>query len=32
MIAAAAWWRLNADGPSPMDLGANPSLSLPWMD
>jgi tRNA N6-adenosine threonylcarbamoyltransferase len=29
MIAAAAWWRLGADGPSPLDLGADPSLSLP---
>lgn len=32
MIAAAAWWRLQSDGPSPLDLGATPSLSLPWMN
>jgi len=29
MVAAAAWWRLQADGPSPLDIGANPSLRLP---
>lgn len=29
MVAAAAWWRLEADGPSPLDVGANPSLGLP---
>ncbi|MEM9200973.1 MAG: tRNA (adenosine(37)-N6)-threonylcarbamoyltransferase complex transferase subunit TsaD [Actinomycetota bacterium] len=29
MVAAAAWWRLQADGPSPLDVGANPSLRLP---
>lgn len=29
MVAAAAWWRLQADGPSGLDLGANPSLRLP---
>jgi N6-L-threonylcarbamoyladenine synthase len=28
MVAAAAWWRLNADGPTPLDAGANPSLRL----
>ena len=27
-IAAAWWWRLSLDGPSPLDLGANPSLRL----
>lgn len=32
MIAAAAWWRLEADGPSPLDLGANPGLTLPWLN
>lgn len=31
MIATAAWWRFNSDGPSPLDLGANPSLKLPWV-
>jgi N6-L-threonylcarbamoyladenine synthase len=28
MIAAAAWWRLRADGPSPLDIGAQPNLRL----
>ncbi len=28
MIAAAGWYRLASDGPSPLDTGANPSLSL----
>ena len=28
MVAAAAWWRLRADGPSPLDVGANPNLRL----
>jgi N6-L-threonylcarbamoyladenine synthase len=29
MIAAAGWWRLRADGPSPLDTGATPNLRLP---
>ena len=29
MVAAAAWWRLKADGPSPLTVGADPSLGLP---
>ena len=29
MVAAAGWWRLQADGPSPLDTGADPSLRLP---
>jgi N6-L-threonylcarbamoyladenine synthase len=29
MIAAAGWWRLRSDGPSPMDTGAVPNLRLP---
>ena len=29
MVAAAGWWRLRADGPSPLDIGADPSLRLP---
>ncbi|MEJ5253857.1 MAG: tRNA (adenosine(37)-N6)-threonylcarbamoyltransferase complex transferase subunit TsaD [Acidimicrobiales bacterium] len=29
MVAAAAWWRLRAHGPSPLDVGADPSLRLP---
>ena len=31
MIATAAWWRLNADGPSGLDLGAEPNLKLDWV-
>jgi N6-L-threonylcarbamoyladenine synthase len=29
MIAATAWWRLQADGPTPLDAGIAPSLGLP---
>jgi N6-L-threonylcarbamoyladenine synthase len=29
MIAATAWWRLQADGPTPLDAGAQPNLRLP---
>jgi len=29
MIAAAGWWRLLADGPTPLDAGADPNLRLP---
>jgi len=29
MVAAAAWWRLGADGPSPLGVGADPNLRLP---
>lgn len=28
MVAAAGWWRLNADGPTPLDAGADPGLGL----
>ncbi len=28
MIAAAGWWRLQSDGPSPLDTPANPNLKL----
>jgi N6-L-threonylcarbamoyladenine synthase len=28
MVAAAAWWRLRADGPSSLEVGATPSLRL----
>ena len=31
MIATAAWWLLNADGPSGLDLGAEPNLKLDWV-
>ena len=29
MIAAAAWWHLESDGPTPLDAGIAPSLGLP---
>ena len=29
MIGAAAWWRYQSDGPTPLDVGADPSLHLP---
>ena len=28
MVAAAGWWRLQQDGPSPLDTGAIPNLGL----
>ena len=28
MVASCAWWRLQSDGPSPLDLGADPGLRL----
>ena len=28
MVAAAGWWRLQADGPSPLDVGVSPNLQL----
>jgi N6-L-threonylcarbamoyladenine synthase len=28
MVAAAGWWRLQSDGPTPLDGGANPNLRL----
>jgi N6-L-threonylcarbamoyladenine synthase len=31
MIAAAGWYRLNSDGPSPLDTGADPNLPLPLL-
>lgn len=31
MVAAAGWWRLASDGPSPLDLGADPNLRLPLL-
>ena len=31
MVAAAAWWRLGADGPSALDHGADPNLKLPLL-
>ena len=29
MVAAAGWWRLRSDGPSPLETGVDPSLGLP---
>lgn len=29
MVAAARWYRLQSDGPSPLDTGAWPNLKLP---
>ncbi len=31
MVAAAGWWRLASDGPTPLDAGAEPNLSLPTL-
>lgn len=30
MVAAAGWWRLRSDGPSPLSVGAAPGLGLEW--
>jgi N6-L-threonylcarbamoyladenine synthase len=32
MVAAAGWWRLHSDGPTPLDEGAYPNLLLPVLD
>ncbi len=32
MIAAAAWWQYQADGPTPLDHGTDPNLRLPLSD
>ena len=32
MIAAAGWYRLRSDGPTPLDVGATPNLRLPFLD
>jgi N6-L-threonylcarbamoyladenine synthase len=31
MIAAAGWWRLRADGPTPLDAGADPNMAIPGL-
>ncbi|HEY2814266.1 MAG TPA: tRNA (adenosine(37)-N6)-threonylcarbamoyltransferase complex transferase subunit TsaD [Acidimicrobiales bacterium] len=31
MVAATAWWRLQSDGPTPLDAGADPNLRLPLL-
>jgi N6-L-threonylcarbamoyladenine synthase len=28
MVAAAGFWRLRSDGPTPLDAGADPNLGL----
>jgi N6-L-threonylcarbamoyladenine synthase len=30
MIGATAWYRLRTDGPTPLDVGADPNLKLPF--
>jgi N6-L-threonylcarbamoyladenine synthase len=32
MIASAGWYRLRADGPSPLDTGAFPNLRIHWTE
>ncbi|MDA8357060.1 MAG: tRNA (adenosine(37)-N6)-threonylcarbamoyltransferase complex transferase subunit TsaD [Actinomycetota bacterium] len=32
MVAAAGWWHLRHDGPSPLSLAADPTLFLPFSD
>lgn len=32
MIAAAGWYRLRADGPTPLDVGASPNLALSTLE
>jgi tRNA A37 threonylcarbamoyltransferase TsaD len=29
MVASAAWYRWQSDGPSPLDTGAFPNLGIP---
>ena len=29
MVAAAGWFRLRSDGPTPLGVGADPGLGLP---
>jgi len=31
MVASAAWWRLRADGPTPLDVPVSPGLGLPLL-
>jgi N6-L-threonylcarbamoyladenine synthase len=31
MIGAAGWWRLRSDGPTPLDVGADPNLRLSFL-
>ena len=32
MVAATAWWRMQSEGQSPLDLGADPNLKLPFLE
>ena len=32
MVAATAWWRMQSEGQSPLDLGADPNLKLPFIE
>jgi N6-L-threonylcarbamoyladenine synthase len=32
MVASAGWYRLQSDGPSPLDTGATPNLKLAFLD
>jgi N6-L-threonylcarbamoyladenine synthase len=32
MIGATAWYRLKTEGPTPLDVGADPNLRLPFVD
>jgi N6-L-threonylcarbamoyladenine synthase len=31
MVAAAGWWRLRTDGPTPLDAGADPNMAIPGL-
>ena len=31
MVAAAGWWRLRSDGPTPLDVGADPNMAIPGL-
>ena len=32
MVAATAWWRMQSEGQSPLDLDADPNLKLPFIE
>ena len=32
MVAATAWWRMQSEGQSPLDLGADPNLKLAFIE
>ena len=32
MVAATAWWRMQSEGQSPLDLGADPNLKLSFIE